>query len=118
MQYVSAGHEAAYIVTSKGHRLLEATGPILGLLDDDHSFQQETLELKTGDTLVAATDGFTEARNERGAFLGAHALPKVIKRNSELSAEKQAQSITASACGYAGPRLLDDVAALVVKVLK
>lgn len=118
MDYVSAGHEAAYIVTSDGHRMLEATGPILGLLDDDHSFQQRTLKLETGDTFIAVTDGFTEARNEQGAFLGRHALAKVIERNRELSAEQQAQSVTATAYDYAGPRLQDDVAALVVKVLQ
>ncbi len=63
------------------------------------------------------TDGFTEARSEDGAFLGAHALVNVVDRNSALSAQQQAQSITASAYGYAGPRLRDDVAALVVKIL-
>jgi len=117
MQYVSAGHEAAYIVTSDGHQQLEATGPLLGLLDDDYSFSQSTLEIRTGDTIVAVTDGFTEARSEDGVFLGAHALVNVVDRNSALSAQQQAQSITASAYGYAGPRLRDDVAALVVKIL-
>jgi serine phosphatase RsbU (regulator of sigma subunit) len=117
LQYVSAGHEAAYVVTTQGHRLLEATGPLLGLLDDDHSFRQTTLEIGSGDTIVAVTDGFTEARSEDGVFLGAHALVNVVDRNSTLSAQQQAQSITASAYGYAGPRLRDDVAALVVKIL-
>jgi sigma-B regulation protein RsbU (phosphoserine phosphatase) len=116
MQYVSAGHEAAFIVTSHGHRPLEATGPILGLLDDDRAFSQKTVELHMGDIVVAVTDGFTEARNEEGAFLGARALASVVKWNFELSAEQQAQSITARAYSYAGARLLDDVAALVVKV--
>lgn len=118
MQYVSAGHEAAYIVTAEGHRSLEATGPILGLLDDDYSFTQRTLQLQVGDTFAAVTDGFTEARDEQGAFLGAHALAQIIERNRELSAEQQAQSVTAAAYGYAGPRLRDDVAALVVKVVR
>ena len=98
--------------------MLDATGPIVGLLDDDYSFEQRMIELRTGDTIVAVTDGFTEARNERGAFLGAHALAKVIERNAALTAEQQAQSITACAYGYAGPRLKDDVAALVVKILQ
>jgi serine phosphatase RsbU (regulator of sigma subunit) len=118
MQYVSAGHEAAYIVTPEGHRMLDATGPIIGLLDDDHAFQQKTISLNAGDTLAVVTDGFTEARNEHGVFLGANALAKVVERNAALTAEQQAQSITASAYGYAGPRLKDDVAALVVKVVQ
>ena len=68
--------------------------------------------------LVAVTDGFTEARNEQGDFLGTHALAEVIERNRGLSAQQQAQAVTAHAFGHSGPRLQDDVAALVVKVLE
>lgn len=115
MQYVSAGHEAACMVTPDGSRLLDVTGPIVGLMDDD-AFGQETVPLDHGDIFAAVTDGFTEARDESLAFLGADALVDVIKRNRAREAEQQAEAVTRYAYEYAGTRLEDDVAALVVKV--
>ena len=116
MQYVSAGHEAACMVTPDGSRLLDVTGPIIGLMDDDDAFAQETVPLGHGDIFAAVTDGFTEARDERFAFLGADALVDVIERNRVCEAEQQAEAVTRYAYEYAGTRLEDDVAALVVKV--
>jgi serine phosphatase RsbU (regulator of sigma subunit) len=116
MQYVSAGHEAAYVVAPNGPRTLHATGPIVGLMDDDDAFGQQTVQLEHGDIFAAVTDGFTEARNENFVFLGADALVGVIERNRAREAEQQAEAITRYAHEYAGARLEDDIAALVVKV--
>jgi sigma-B regulation protein RsbU (phosphoserine phosphatase) len=116
MAYVSAGHEAACVVSGGGHRFLDATGPILGLLDDDRAFRGETLALGPGDTVAAVTDGFTEARNEHLEFLGPAPLATVIEQNRDRSAEEQAQAVVTRAFEYAGPRLADDVAAVVLNV--
>jgi len=116
MQYVSAGHEAAYVVASDGPQMLNATGPIVGLMDDDAAFNQATVPLDGGDIFAAVTDGFTEARDEALTFLGATALLDVIERHRTSEAEQQAEAITRYAYEYAGERLQDDVAALVVKI--
>jgi serine phosphatase RsbU (regulator of sigma subunit) len=57
MEYVSAGHEAACLVRGGGARFLDATGPILGLLDDDRAFREQKITLEPGDTIAAVTDG-------------------------------------------------------------
>jgi sigma-B regulation protein RsbU (phosphoserine phosphatase) len=116
MAYVSAGHEAACLISRGGHRFLDATGPLLGLLDDDRAFRGETLALELGDIVAAVTDGFTEARNEQLEFLGPAPLATVIEHNRSRSAEEQAQAIVARALEYAGARLADDVAAVVLHV--
>lgn len=116
MAYVSAGHEAACLVGSNGHRFLAATGPILGLLDDDRAFRGETVALESGDIVAAVTDGFTEARNEELEFLGPEPLATVIERNRDRSADEQARAIVTRAFEYAGVRLADDVAAVVLRV--
>jgi serine phosphatase RsbU (regulator of sigma subunit) len=116
MQYVSAGHEAAYILTPDGSSALGATGPIVGLLDDDASFGQATVRLDHGDIFAAVTDGFTEARDAALTFLGPEALVEIIDQHRTQEAEQQAQAVTRYAFEYAGPRLEDDIAALVVKV--
>jgi len=116
MHYVSAGHEAACLVRGDGCRFLNATGPILGLMDDERAFRQETLTLESGDIVAAVTDGFTEARNEQLEFLGAAALAGVIERNRDRTAEEQAEAVVRHAFAYGGPRLADDVAAAVIRV--
>ncbi|HEV2737581.1 MAG TPA: PP2C family protein-serine/threonine phosphatase [Candidatus Elarobacter sp.] len=116
MQYVSAGHEAAYIVASDGATMLAATGPIIGLFDDDSAFDHGVARLSNGSILAAVTDGFSEARNARLEFLGAEALVDVVDRHRACEAEQQAEALTRYAYEYANEQLHDDVAALVVKV--
>ena len=116
MQYVSAGHEAAYVVTANGATMLPATGPIIGVFDDDTAFDHDVVRLSDGSILAAVTDGFSEARNGRLEFLGPDALVDVVDRYRTCEAELQAEALTRYAYEYAGERLHDDVAALVVKV--
>jgi len=116
MQYVSAGHEAAYLVASDGATMLAATGPIIGLFDDDSAFDHGVVRLSHGSILAAVTDGFSEARNASLEFLGADALVDVVERYRACEAEQQAEALTRHAYQYANEQLHDDVAALVVKV--
>jgi len=116
MTYVSAGHEAACLVSGGGHRFLDATGPILGLFDDDRAFRGGALVLGPGDIVAAVTDGFTEARDEHLQFLGPAPLATVIEHHRVRSAQEQAQAIVKRAFEYAGARLADDVAAVVLNV--
>jgi len=116
MQYVSAGHEAAYLIAPNGPRLLKATGPIVGLMDSDTAFDHRMVELDPGSIIAAVTDGFSEARNASLEFLGAEALVEVILRNRAREAERQAEAVTDRAFEYSNQQLRDDVAALVVKV--
>ena len=116
MQYVSAGHEAAYVVAADGATQLAATGPIIGLFDDDSAFDHGIVQLAHGSILAAVTDGFSEARNARMEFLGAQALVDVVERNWSCEADQQAEALTRYAYEYANEQLHDDVAALVVKV--
>lgn len=114
MCYVSAGHEAAFIATASGAEALEPSGPVVGVIDDASLFSQRTVHLAAGDMFGAATDGFNEARNERLAFLGAEALGELLVSNRGRNALAVADAITDRAFRYAGDRMADDVAALVV----
>jgi len=117
MEYVSAGHEAAYAMTPRGKTLtLSATGPLIGLMDDDAAFDHRVVDLRTDSILAAVTDGFTEARNANAEFLGPDALVDVILRNPRRGAARQAAAITQHAFEYANEQLHDDIAALVMKV--
>ena len=116
MQYVSAGHEAAWVLDKTGATMLAATGPIIGMMDDDSAFEQELVPLSDGSILAAVTDGFSEARNANLEFLGPQAVVGVVERTRAFQAEQQAEALTQYAYEYADRELHDDVAALVVKV--
>ncbi len=118
LHYVSAGHDAAYLVDREHARSLEASGPIIGLMDNDSAFVQRVVGLHDGSIIAAVTDGFSEARNASRAFLGPAALADVIRHNQASDAEAQAEAVTQCAHEYANGLLHDDVAALVVKVTR
>jgi sigma-B regulation protein RsbU (phosphoserine phosphatase) len=61
VQYVNAGHEPPVVVGPAGSRLLPPTGPALGLMPG-LPFEVGRTTLAPGETLVAWTDGVTEAR--------------------------------------------------------
>jgi serine phosphatase RsbU (regulator of sigma subunit) len=116
MEYVSAGHDAAFLITGGETQVLEATGPIIGLMDSDAAFQRRLVRLDGGSIITAVTDGFSEARDANRNFLGAAALVDVIHRNQLRDAERQAEAVTQCAYDFTNGLLHDDVAALVVKV--
>ena len=116
MEYVSAGHDAAFLITGGKTEVLEATGPIIGLMDSDIAFESRLVRLGAGSVIAAVTDGFSEARDASRQFLGSAALVDVIHRNQLREAERQAEAVTQYAYDFAGGYLHDDVAALVVKV--
>lgn len=116
LEYVSAGHDAAYLIDRNKTHVLDATGPIIGLMDNDAAFERHLVRLNAGSIIAAVTDGFSEARDSGRTFLGPDALVDVIRRNYTLDAERQAEAVTQYAFEYAGGILHDDVAALVVKV--
>jgi serine phosphatase RsbU (regulator of sigma subunit) len=116
MQYVSAGHDAAYLITPTMTETLGANGPIIGLMDNDEAYSHRTVRLQPGSVIAAATDGFSEARNPSRTFLGSEALVDVVLKNYHRSAERQSEAVTQHAYDFANRQLHDDVAALVVKV--
>jgi phosphoserine phosphatase RsbU/P len=118
LQYVSAGHEAAYIIEPNAMQQLAVTGPIIGLKDDDRTFHHSVVRLSGESIIVAVTDGFSEARNASGEFLGCDSVVDVVKLLRCATAERQAEALTAYAFEFSDRHLQDDVAALVAKVQK
>ena len=84
LTYSNAGHNAAVLLTRDGLRRLGAGGPILGAFADA-AFQEETLQLKDGDTLVMFTDGVTEARGPYDEEFGESRLMSCLAANAASS---------------------------------
>jgi sigma-B regulation protein RsbU (phosphoserine phosphatase) len=63
---------------------LERGGSILGAFSEA-TFEEETLQLDPGDTLVVFSDGVTEALNGEGVEFGEDRLQSCAKSNRQLA---------------------------------
>lgn len=70
LQYSCAGHPPPFHLQTDGTILpLKKGGPLIGL-GGALPFEQETIQLSTGDRIIMYTDGITEYENEQGQMYG------------------------------------------------
>jgi len=115
LSYVNGGHNAPIITNGVGlQNLLEPTGPAVGLMPNI-KFQVKQITLAPHQTLLAYTDGVTDARNPQGkAFTTQHLLTVAAEPTSSATAlidylQAQVRAHTAEANQY------DDITMLVVR---
>jgi sigma-B regulation protein RsbU (phosphoserine phosphatase) len=96
--------------------LLTAGGPVIGLLENC-VYQNCTIELRSGDVLVAYTDGLSEARNPEGEEFGEERLMRIVVDNADLPADEMREQIIASIRNWQrdAPQH-DDMTMVIVKV--
>jgi sigma-B regulation protein RsbU (phosphoserine phosphatase) len=111
----SAGHVPARVCRADGtvHQF-GAVGQPLGLFRDVE-LEDSRLTLHPGDILLLHTDGVTEAR--RGAdFFGETRLCQLLAGSRDHSAAEVAERVESAVLEFAGGRLTDDTAVLVLRV--
>jgi sigma-B regulation protein RsbU (phosphoserine phosphatase) len=102
MHYVNAGHDRAVLLRANEKRpiTLNSTGAVLGL-SARTVFERRTIRLEPGDTLVAVTDGITEATD-----LGGRAFDRAVldgmRELTNGSARDLAEHIIQSAQRHSG----------------
>ena len=82
-QFISAGHNPAYLFRSATGKIeeLSAGGLILGAFDSV-SYDSCPLQLYKGDILVVYSDGLTEAENHLEEMFGTERLLEIIRREA------------------------------------
>jgi serine phosphatase RsbU (regulator of sigma subunit) len=115
LTYINGGHEPPIILGPEGVKgRLEPTGPAVGMLPD-MEFNLVEVTLAPGDTLLAFTDGITEARDGEGNFFGEERLLALIKDQGS-SAKKLLSSISDEVQDYLGGTIQsDDITMLAVR---
>ncbi|HVR47004.1 MAG TPA: SpoIIE family protein phosphatase [Candidatus Binatia bacterium] len=113
LEYGSAGHDCAYLRSDGAVSRLAITGPVLGVMNEP--FGGESIDLRSGDTLVLTTDGLTEVRDRSGAQLTERGAMELIERASP-HAQALADELVAQVRSRAGNRLRDDLAVLAIRV--
>jgi sigma-B regulation protein RsbU (phosphoserine phosphatase) len=97
-------------------RLLTTGGPIIGTFING-PYEQETIQLQSGDILVVYTDGATEALNPAGVEFGEEKLRSILVESLGLSARKLTEKVLAKVLEWQGQASQhDDITLIVVKV--
>lgn len=102
MNYVNAGHDRAVLLRADKKRTitLNSTGTVLGL-SVRTVFEQRTIRLQPGDTLVAVTDGITEVTDWNGSAFD-RAVLEGMHEHANKSARDLAKHIIQAARRHSG----------------
>ena len=113
MDYVNAGHNPPYLLTSDGIRKVEMTdGLALGVLDD-FKFESKKLQLKKGEQLLLYTDGVVEAFNLEEKAYGEEKFENFLKENRNHPVETIIKKSFADVSDFvAGAPQSDDITLL------
>ncbi len=80
LQFSNAGHDAPYVI-GKGRelfRLANVGGPPLCFLDD-YPYEKEVMRLNEGESLLAFTDGVSEAESPEGELFGFDRIASILE---------------------------------------
>ncbi len=112
--FANAGHSPVIYHPVNGEpRLLLADGMPLGVLPDMLS-QDEKICFAPGDVLIIGTDGFIEARNDKGQLFGYDQLLQLVGSLSDRPAGEIGRQLINSIEMFGGGKLQEDDQTLLV----
>lgn len=117
LEYANGGHNPPILLRPGGEtRLLEASGPILGILDNAE-YSDVTISLETGDILALYTDGVTEQEDNQAEQFSVDRLEQVLVEHGHDSAVAAVDAICEAVPAFAGRvEQSDDFTVVVAKV--
>jgi sigma-B regulation protein RsbU (phosphoserine phosphatase) len=117
MTYCNAGHNPPLVVGKTGVKRLEAGGPVIGLLEFA-PYDQETVTLVPGDTVVVFSDGVSEALNSASEEFGDPRLQAAVLDAGHVGAQALVEHIIAAVRGFTrGAPQSDDITVMVIRYL-
>jgi len=112
-QYCNAGHLYPILVSGGSARMLEQGGAVLGVFPA-WTYEDSTVELRTGDRLLLFTDGITEAADTDGQEFEETSIATFAKANSALSAKELNSRLLAQVTAFCSAQFRDDATLLVI----
>ncbi len=116
LSYVNAGHNPPYLLRAAEVEELKTGGMVIGMFAQA-TYEEAKLDLRSGDVLVAFTDGVTEALNTHDEEYGEERLKELLKSVMHLPVGEMSPRITAALREWIGEAPQhDDLTFLVLKV--
>jgi sigma-B regulation protein RsbU (phosphoserine phosphatase) len=112
----NAGHPPPIIVRTDGAVQTPKVGDTMIGIFTDAKWKAQTLDLHSGDILVAYTDGITEARC-KGEFFGEERLTAVLHEARTEPTEVIADRVIDAVRQFAGNEPTDDLALIALRVV-
>ena len=112
--YTNAGHNYPFLLDSEGNvKNLEKGGIILGI-SDNSVYEEDMVQLKSGDLILLYTDGITEAMNEKEEMFEEERLVNLLKDNQQISIQSLSQKIVDDVLSFQGTQPQGDDITLVL----
>jgi serine phosphatase RsbU (regulator of sigma subunit)/pSer/pThr/pTyr-binding forkhead associated (FHA) protein len=117
LTYCNAGHNPPFVIGKSGVRRLEAGGPVVGLLEFA-PYDQETVHLDPGDTIVIFSDGVSEALSTTGEEFGDGRLLETVQAAGAVGAQAVVETLVAAVRVFTrGAPQSDDITVMVARYL-
>jgi sigma-B regulation protein RsbU (phosphoserine phosphatase) len=116
LTYSNAGHLPPFVISSDGSsRKLGDGGMVVGLFGGVN-YENDFVDMNSGDIIVAYSDGVTEPENEFGEF-GEDRLAQIVRENMSLPLPRIADAvITAVVDWIGGEEQPDDITVVLARV--
>lgn len=115
MTFCRAGHPKPLLMQLGEKGWLDTEGLLLGVCEDGQ-FEERSIRLERGDTIVLYTDGLLEARDEEDRYFGTEGLRKAALDSLAATPKEIAVRIIKAAQEHSGALpLADDMTVLVVR---
>jgi sigma-B regulation protein RsbU (phosphoserine phosphatase) len=101
LAYTNAGHLAPILLRGRNVTRLESNGMVVGMFPDS-PYEENALQLQTGDLLTAFTDGITECENARQEQFGEDRLTDLLIRHHDRPLDEIVRAITDAVRDWAG----------------
>ncbi|HET9216254.1 MAG TPA: SpoIIE family protein phosphatase [Terriglobia bacterium] len=116
-QYISAGHNPAYLYRAADGSIeeLTSTNLILGAFDFA-TFDAVPIEVRPGDILLAYSDGLTEAESAHEEMFGEERVKEIICREASAGAAQVSEALIASIAEFTkGHDQSDDITLVIAE---
>ncbi len=114
MTYACAGASGAYLRSGGAVRQLDVTGTVIGL-DAAFTYGERVVPLASGDIVLLATDGLTEARDAAGELLDDAGAMRLLQ-DAPHEAQACADALAAAVRARSGNEPSDDLAIVAIGV--
>jgi phosphoserine phosphatase RsbU/P len=114
--YANAGHEPAVLFRNDHHQQLDTEGFPLGALAESR-YEEKTITLNDGDTLLLFTDGFIESRNDKGLRFDVDQVQSLVTQTPNISSTAFLEKLYAQLKQHLDPiEASDDVTVVSLRI--